>query len=355
MVFNTSILGASHIKDNKPCQDYSIAWQSEDDGAVVLIVCDGHGSDTYVRSDVGSRLAGEIALEAVKRFFVPVGGLRPDSEWIAGVQGAVTAREHDALVRYSDSLPKREEDMTDTDWLRYRQRLEFRGQVKDIYEQDAIFQALFTSIYEKWSEAINKDAQQNPFTEDEQSRLGAHKLVKAYGTTLMAYVQTPDYWFAFHIGDGRMLSCDKQMQWRQIVPWDCNCFQNQTTSLCNTNPVPMFRYAFDGTGNFPTAVFCCSDGIEDSYGDYDVAPERLHNYFSGLLNVFVREGKESTMAKLEEFLPKLSAVASKDDMSIAGFINTESIEEDELTGDDQTAGKGAGQGGCRQSGIHGNA
>ena len=335
MVFNTSILGASHVKDNKPCQDYSVAWQSEEDGAVVLIVCDGHGSDTYVRSDVGSRLAGEIALEAVKRFILPLGDIRPDSDWIAGVQGAVTARESDVLTRYSEALPRAEEDMTDTDWMRYRQRLEFRGQVKGIYEQDAIFQALFSSIYEKWLEAIHQDARQNPFTEEELSRLGKHKLVKAYGTTLMTYVQARDFWFAFHIGDGRMLSLGENQEWKQIVPWDCNCFQNQTTSLCNTDPVPMFRYAFDGTGTFPKAVFCCSDGIEDSYGDYDVAPERLHNYFSGLLSVFVHEGKESTMCKLEEFLPKLSAVASKDDMSIAGVINEgdyhQNIDEDELT------------------------
>ena len=338
MVFNTSILGASHVKDNKPCQDYSIAWQSEEDGAVVLVVCDGHGSDTYVRSNVGSRLAGEIALEAVKRFFIPIGEFKPDSDWIAGVRGAVTAREHDVLARYSETLPKQEEDMTDTDWMMYRQRLEFREQVRGVYEQDAIFQALFSSIYEKWQEAIHLDVQQNPFTEEELARLGKHKLAKAYGTTLMTYVQTRDFWFAFHIGDGRMLSYEEGQGWKQIVPWDCNCFQNQTTSLCNTDPVPMFRYAFDGTGSFPKAVFCCSDGIEDSYGDYEVAPERLHNYFSGLLDVFVREGKESTMSKLEEFLPKLSAVASKDDMSIAGVINEDgcrqNIEEDEFTGDD---------------------
>ena len=40
------------------------------------------------------------------------------------------------------------------------------------------------------------------------------------------------------------------------------------------------------------------------------------------------------MSKLEEFLPKLSAVASKDDMSIAGVINEadccQNIEKDEL-------------------------
>ena len=348
MVFNTSILGASHVKDNKPCQDYSIAWQSEEDGAVVLAVCDGHGSDTYVRSNVGARLAGEIALEAVKRFFIPVGGLSPDVEWIAGAQGAVTARDRDVLARYTEALPKAEEDMTDTDWMMYRQRLEFCDQIKGIYEQDAIFQALFSSIYEKWLEAIRHDAQQNPFTKEELSRLGKHKLVKAYGTTLMTYVQTKKFWFAFHIGDGRMLSYEEGQGWKQIVPWDCNCFQNQTTSLCNTDPIPMFRYAFDGTGTFPKAVFCCSDGIEDSYGDYDVAPDLLHNYFTGLLEVFVREGKESTMSKLEEFLPKLSAVASKDDMSIAGVINEgdyyQNKDEDELTGDDQVADKGAGDG-----------
>lgn len=321
IVFNTSVIGTSHLENNKPCQDYSIAWLSEDSDTAVLVVCDGHGGDTYIRSHIGSRLAGEITLEAVKNFFIPVHKRKPNKEWILGVQGAVTAREHDVLARYDEGLPRPEEDMTETDWLKYHQRRDFREQVRNIYEQDAIFQALFVSIYEKWIDAIHKDSEVNPFTEEEVSRLGDNNLVKAYGTTLMAYVQTAEYWFAFHIGDGRMLAYDKQGQWKQIVPWDVNCFQNHTTSLCNINPVPMFRYAFDGTGNIPMAVFCCSDGIEDSYGDYDVAPECLHTYFSGLLDVFMQDGRESTMVRLEEFLPKLSALASKDDMSIAGCIN----------------------------------
>ena len=86
IAFATSVLGAGHIKDKKPCQDYSIAWQSKDSGSVVLIVCDGHGSDTYVRSDIGSRLAAQITLEAVKEF-VPRKGHTPNPEWIVGHQG----------------------------------------------------------------------------------------------------------------------------------------------------------------------------------------------------------------------------------------------------------------------------
>ena len=295
IAFATSVLGAGHIKDKKPCQDYSIAWQSKDSGSVVLIVCDGHGSDTYVRSDVGSRLAAQITLEAVKEF-VPRKGHTPNPEWIVGQKGQVQAHEQ---VNYGTGEGK-------------------------------VFEALFETIYRTWLDAIEQDAQKNPFTEEETKRLKGKKLVKAYGTTLMAYVQTPDYWFAFQIGDGRMLAADEDLKWRQLVPWDEACFLNQTTSLCNTDPLPLFRYAFDGTGNFPSAVFCCSDGIEDSWGDYEVAPQMLHDYFTGLTKVFMREGMNVTLDRLSDFLPKLSAAASKDDMSIAGYINKKAIGLEEL-------------------------
>ena len=157
IVFATSVLGASHIRENKPCQDYSIAWQSEDSGAVVLIVCDGHGSDTYVRSNVGSRLAAEITLAAVKEF-VPYEGRIPDPEWILGLQGKVKAHEEVGFGK---------------------------GEGK-------VFEALFETIYRRWLEAIEEDSRNNPFSEEEQERLGGKKLAKAYGTTLMAYVQTRD-------------------------------------------------------------------------------------------------------------------------------------------------------------------
>ena len=56
--------------------------------------------------------------------------------------------------------------------------------------------------------------------------------------------------------------------------------------------------------------------------DYDVAPEHLRNYFDSLAKVFVKEGKEVTLERLKVFLPKLSQAGSKDDMSIAGFVDT---------------------------------
>lgn len=319
LVFATSIIGAGHIKTGKPCQDFSIAWQSEDKRSLAIIVCDGHGGDTYVRSDVGAKLAAEAALSTIKEL------IAGDPDWILGKKGAVTAREADESLRYNTAVPGNLANLPETDQLRYTQRCTFVRQVRDIGEQDAIFEKLFRTIYEKWFDAIEKDENEKPFDNAEKEALGTRKIVKAYGSTLMAYVQTPLYWFAFHIGDGRVLACNRKIEWKQLVPWDTNCFLNYTTSLCNTNPVPSFRYAFDATGNFPSAVFCCSDGIEDSWGDYEVAPKGLHDYYSKLIRVFHEDGKDSTMQKLEEFLPKLSEKGSKDDMSLAGYINLKAI------------------------------
>ena len=56
----------------------------------------------------------------------------------------------------------------------------------------------------------------------------------------------------------------------------------------------------------------------------------LHDYFTGLAKVFMHEGRNVTLDRLSDFLPKLSAAASKDDMSIAGYINKKAIRLEEL-------------------------
>lgn len=320
IVFATSLVGASHLPKGIPCQDYSL--QVDENDVKMIIVCDGHGSKTYVRSDVGARLAAEITKETVLKF---VKDTPPDL--LVGHKGSVTSRPavDDGLW---GTVPNKPVDtMTEVELLNYQQDKEFYKQVRDIREQDVAFVELFNTIYSEWLKAIQEDSEVNPFTDEEKEALGDKKLVKAYGTTLMVFAETPQYWFSFHIGDGRIVAIDRLFEMTDPVPWDCNCFQNFTTSLCNTNPVRLFRYAFDGTGQFPAAVFCCSDGIEDSYGDYSLAPHYLHNWYLGLLNEFATKGKEETLEKINSFLPLLSEKGSKDDMSLAAIINREALAD----------------------------
>ena len=74
----SSVRGASHVRRDMPNQD-SIAWAPAglpgkptlDAEAFIAAVADGHGAPAYDRSDVGSRLAVDCAIESLRRF---VGG-----------------------------------------------------------------------------------------------------------------------------------------------------------------------------------------------------------------------------------------------------------------------------------------
>lgn len=318
VVFAISKVGASHLPKGVPCQDYSLCVNDED--IQMIVVCDGHGSKTYVRSDVGSRLAAEVVREALQDFVKEPSHI----ELLHGKRGAVTSRPCDQL--WGPVLDKPIESMTETELQNHEQEKLFLEQVKDIRDIDSVFKTLFESICNKWGEAIKKYSEEHPFTDSEKEALGNRGIEKAYGSTLMAFVKTQYYWLAFHIGDGRIITVDRHLDMVQPVPWDCNCFQNYTTSLCNSNPECLFRYAFDGTGSFPAAVFCCSDGIEDSYGDYEINPQKLHGFYQGLLDQFVKVGEETTLQNIGDFLPVLSEKGSRDDMSLAGIIDISLVE-----------------------------
>lgn len=322
IIFAISKTGASHTPKGIPCQDYSLKWTSEDGLNRIVIVCDGHGSSTYVRSDIGSRLAANITKDILVDFI-----LNTDPMLFINHKGYVTARPSLDEKLWGIPSKKPESSMTEVELMNYRQNQLFYNQVQEVKEQDSTFCKLFARIYQEWLDAIKKDSNERPFDEIEQKAIGNHDIVKAYGTTLMAFVQTQYYWFSFHIGDGRIITADRSLNWSQPVPWDCNCFQNFTTSLCNINPLLSFRYSFDGSGYFPVAVFCCSDGIEDSYGDYEVAPNYLHKFYNGMLESFLKEGERISIEKLSEFLPKLSSAGSKDDMSLAGIVNLDEISD----------------------------
>lgn len=317
ITFNMTKMGASHVKSGKPCQDYSLCWQSDDGGTHVVIICDGHGGDTYVRSDRGSRLAAEITLRNIREMIACTSpALFLDKE------GAVTARPEDE----EDNLfhmphPKNEGDLGDSERQQLEQDRAFYAAVAPIREQDQHFNRLFASIYLQWVKAIEQDAEESQFNEYEKSCLKNARITKAYGTTLMAFVRTPLYWFAFHIGDGKMLCCDINFNWREPVPWDCNCFLNITTSLCEHNPLHSFRYAFSGKGDFPVAVMMGSDGIDDSWHTM----ERLQNFYSQTLGIFNDLGEEEAIRQLGDYLSILSEKGSRDDVSMAGIIDMDAI------------------------------
>lgn len=294
--YNFSCQGESHKADEKPCQDASFS-AVYDDGLAVAIVCDGHGGERYFRSDVGSRMATEVIRDSVKTFVENV-----DKSMFVGqpftAEEAITSEE---VIKKQTLI-------------------------------DKAFRQLFSSIIYQWNLKIAEHAANTAISEWEQEHVPQKYLdelhtsetfEKLYGCTLMVYVQTPDYWFAFHLGDGKCVSFHQEgALWQMPIPWDERCFLNKTTSLCDSNAINEFRYCYEGDGLFPMAVFLGSDGMDDSFGE----DPNLVNFYIQVVKMLVTEGKEATIKSIESDLPQLSKIGSRDDMSVAFVYNIDDLK-----------------------------
>ena len=296
--FDFHCQGESHKATDKVCQDYSYSHIDED-GLAIAVVCDGHGGKHYFRSDVGARFATEIIANNVREFVNNI----------------------DETLLVGKPFTQQAAIQTEID------RQDFRKE----RPVDNAFRQLFASIIGQWQQRIEQHAKDNPLTEKENEQveeqykkefLSGYKLEKIYGCTLMAYVSTPKYWFAFHLGDGKMISFDREAQWKEPVLWDDRCFLNKTTSICDSDALNEFRYTYQGDGGFPVAIFLGSDGMDDSFGE----ETNLVNFYVRVAKSLVNDGFDATFADIKETLPLLSKRGSQDDMSIACVYDEEELK-----------------------------
>lgn len=291
---NFTCQGESHKADHKVCQDFSLT--SSDINATVAIVCDGHGGNRYFRSDIGAKYAAEITEESVRVF---VKNIDPD----------VFIGKPFTSVSPVRDLP---EDYKET-------------------EIDKLFRQLFSSIIFKWNQKVFEHASSIPISEWESEHVEQKylddfaqqkSLEKTYGCTLMAFIRAKHYWFAFHLGDGKCIALQDDPIWSEPIPWDERCFLNKTTSLCDPDAINEFRYCYQGDGSYPAAIFLGSDGIDDSFGE----TTNLVNFYIQLTKEIILQSKEKAEASLQETLPQLSKIGSRDDMSVACVYDKGGLE-----------------------------
>lgn len=276
--FNVSCIGTNHIKSNKPCQDYSFSTYG--DKYAMAVVCDGHGGDKYIRSEIGAKLATDICHKAVKTLF----GKRIDIRSV---------------------------------------------EAKFQLNPETTLKQLASFIILKWREAIEEDFLARPFTSDELEHLSDKDITSlnesngwalAYGTTLITAVITSEFWFGLHIGDGKCVVFSESDEFLQPIPWDERCFLNATTSLCDDKALERFRIFFNNE-NLPKAIFVASDGVDDTFG----TDESLHGFYKSVLQLFEEKNFDDAEKELLAFLPLLSAKGSQDDISIGGIINNKQL------------------------------
>ncbi len=257
--------GSSHILTNKLCQDYAASQYTQD--YAIGVVADGHGSDRYFRSERGSKFAVEVTMTILQEFL---------------------------------SSTKNMTRLPNGDWQKQ----------------------IAASIISRWNDRIENDKTTDPFTDEElqslkdseRQQIEDGKWQSVYGTTLIAIVRTKACFLGLHIGDGKCVAVDNNGLPSQPIPWDDKCFLNQTTSLCDSDAVNLFRFVYQ-TKNLPIAAFVASDGVDDTYH----TDERLYEFYRTVWKMF-QDNPKSAKEDLQSFLPKMSEQGSHDDISIAGII-----------------------------------
>lgn len=316
-VFHKSVIGASHTRSGKPCQDFSMSYC--DGNVTILIVCDGHGGSTYCRSDKGARIAANVCKDQLLKF----AELTP-SEIFSGTSFAITAKPQKNPFVDADGNRVRYEDLGETQQQYAKQAQAYIEAENLCVGQQFYIKQLLSDICEEWRNCIIRDKEQYPLDKKELNALNGNGIEKAYGCTLLAFLQTEYYWLAFQIGDGKILTCDKNLDWNMPVPGDCACFLNYTTSLCDNNPVVEFRYAFNGLEKKTIAVMLCSDGLDGSLRSHD----NLIDFYEQILGLCI-DG-DDIKRELSSYLPQLSEIGNKDDISLSGKIDLLSCEPDKV-------------------------
>ena len=275
--FNISVQGASHIKKNKECQDASRSYS--DENIALAIVCDGHGGDDYMRSAIGSLQACNAAERNIKSF------------------------------------------------------LENTSKEAFFANPDKLLKNLEASIINVWNQLIYAHYEKNPFSEEELNGISekarkryaqGNRIESAYGTTLIAVAMTREYWFGIHIGDGKCVAINPEGKFVQPIPWDQKCFLNATTSICDSDALSSFRHFY--SEKLPVAVFVGSDGVDDCFSNN----EQLHNLYKTILYSFGTSEFEEAVDGLKDYLPRLSAKGSGDDVSIAAMLDLDLVPELEV-------------------------
>ncbi len=286
--FCNSVIGQRHINEGTPKEDFGTIKKF--DNCLIFVLGDGHGDPTCFRSQIGSEMICDIAVETLNSFCDTV---------------IENNREKELFVERTAQIMVRQ---------------------------------LVSVLFGTWKKRTVEHLKDNPYTEDELAFMDTKRqagsrtilaydegirLEHIYGTTFIAGALTDKFLLLLHQGDGKCSVMYANGEYDEPVPWDDRCFSNLCTSVCDSDSIESCRFSVINLEENPViASIISSDGVEDSFAeDMDL----VHSYYDEILFFGARNGKEELEKHLEETLPEMTKNGSRDDITICGFYFPDSI------------------------------
>lgn len=280
-------MGFMHLRNNLPLQDAILASGNlySESGPIFLAVADGHGDISHFRSYTGANIATSVAVEILGKF----------------------AQE----VRNSD-----------------------QSAFKNLLSTANITEAVLTNIVGKWKKEVLSHLESNPFTSDEltiikdhDSRDYAVNPTIAYGTTLIGCGVVASIALFVQIGDGDVIIMDQSGRIFNPIPIDPSLVSNRTTSLCQRDPIPSFRYSVvDLESTAVDIIMIATDGFGNSQTDRD--------WYGGVMKDIASFSRKHGTFWIRENLPNwarrcASSEGSGDDTTIGLIISEDFLNRNE--------------------------
>jgi len=214
-VFSKSNVGYSHIKNNKPCQDYSASYK--DNERIIITCADGHGGNQYIRSQLGSKFASEAVMNVFKQI--------------------------------------------DKKFLKEK-------------DQDKLIDRIKLFILLEYNKLVEKDIAFKPIRKNELKGLSEEEVdavrfnhAKAYGTTLTGALLYKGNYYIVGIGDTEALGF-KKGQLIKIFDNADDPAGNITYSMCQDDAYQHLKVAIIPEKNLD-GVLLCTDGLSSPYQSYE--------------------------------------------------------------------------------------
>ena len=248
--------GSSHARAGTVNQD-AVAV-GERPNARVVAVADGHGSASHVRSDVGSRLAVDLACE--------LGGRAVD----------------DGLLRRPRHVVA-----------------------------EALIHRLVPELVAAWRAAVDAHVAAEPWTVADLERGSGlvNDPYHGYGTTLMVAIADERTVALLQLGDGDIVVGRVSGSVSLPIPGDDRLIGNQTTSMCLPTASDDFRVAVVELDGDPIRFVSLTT---DGYANAFVSPEWATEVGRDLLGHLDEHGIEWVGARLHEWLSESANVGGDD-------------------------------------------
>ena len=260
-IFNKTETGYRHLRENKPCQDYSASYSDKE--RMIITCCDGHGGDIYIRSDRGSKFASKAIINVF------------------------------SSLKYS---PLRKDDKA----------------IKNIK----------LSILCEWNRLVEEDLARRPIRKKELEHLDEDKLdriifnkVRAYGTTLSGAMVYKNKIIVVSIGDTEALGVYKG-KIIKIFDDENDPVANVTYSMCQEDAFNYLNVRIMNVNELD-GLFLCTDGLSAPFAFYD-------SFKEGFIKPSMREVINSgNLEYFDQFVSRLAKEKGVgDDVSLAFIINS---------------------------------